>query len=706
MNKIVKRLIISYLLLLLPICLLSVVVVQKWFKDSRQKFESQLTYDLNKVENEFQEIYIRYKEMAVLLTSSNYELRPQNMLKDALNRRKGIEILKKYLIYGKEVEEVFLTYDTSDMIYSIRGVSSKNAYLSWYLGCSEEEKEKYLLAIQSKEEKTEYIKTATGDFLLLHFPVNLGEKNIGMSVNYKISMNYFAQKLDGFTADIPICINLSIQHNDNKLNYIKTTGEGIERATDSFAMDRIVSGTTKRDSWIDVQVKYSNRKYLWKSYAANTINIILLFINVLIASTLAYIFYKRGRLSIQQLETNISQRVVSGDNLWGGIETKIQEIIKEGDQWRVSAEKTKQELKQQIAFQIFQGMCVDQATIEQKIKVCNLELYEEYFFVFGILFEGETLNSVDEVKALLEQKLYSIVTVCGKCAVFIYEELPNYDDSKAMRKQLIERHREVFIRSGMKIDEICSSKVYHELPRVCSAYSEVAETLSQSTPHKEDSIIFSETVQISKYKPKLPKNTLEELADAIKKKDKDTIINHIQQLSNYIETNTDSTPIKRDLRFQIVNKVFTLVPKDEVEDAVIDQLMQSLLESSKEFEMSLLKVIALDYQNSKLNFNEIIHYLEKNYNRSDLSLEEVAEYSGFTKTYLSKLFKVKTGICYIDYLTDLRMNKAKELLNETDKTIKIIVEEVGYIDVSTFRRKFKAKFKYGPSEYRELRKLG
>ena len=59
------------------------------------------------------------------------------------------------------------------------------------------------------------------------------------------------------------------------------------------------------------------------------------------------------------------------------------------------------------------------------------------------------------------------------------------------------------------------------------------------------------------------------------------------------------------------------------------------------------------------------------------------------------------GMPYIDYLTQVRMEKACQLLTETDMPIKEIVWQVGYIDDSSFRKKFKARYGIRLSDYRK-----
>lgn len=112
----------------------------------------------------------------------------------------------------------------------------------------------------------------------------------------------------------------------------------------------------------------------------------------------------------------------------------------------------------------------------------------------------------------------------------------------------------------------------------------------------------------------------------------------------------------------------------------------------------------MDEQLNQERFAEILAYIEENYADCNLTAECVAEFAQLSKVYLSRLFKQKMNITYMDYLTGLRMKNVERLLEETDKSIADICNEVGYIDVSSFRRKFKKIYGMSVSEYRQMKR--
>ncbi len=99
--------------------------------------------------------------------------------------------------------------------------------------------------------------------------------------------------------------------------------------------------------------------------------------------------------------------------------------------------------------------------------------------------------------------------------------------------------------------------------------------------------------------------------------------------------------------------------------------------------------------------------IEKNLGNK-ISLNMVAQEVYISSFYLSSLFKKRTGMNFIDYVIDRRIEKAKQLLNTTNETIEAISAQVGYGESNYFRRLFKKKVGLTPREYRRqnLRRKG
>lgn len=103
--------------------------------------------------------------------------------------------------------------------------------------------------------------------------------------------------------------------------------------------------------------------------------------------------------------------------------------------------------------------------------------------------------------------------------------------------------------------------------------------------------------------------------------------------------------------------------------------------------------------------SEILDYVNCHYGDSSMGLESVADEFGVSSNYLSRFFKQETGCSFIQYVTMIRMDRARELLVNSNKQIKEIVAEIGYIDVANFVRKFKGYEGVTPGQYREKMRI-
>ena len=93
-------------------------------------------------------------------------------------------------------------------------------------------------------------------------------------------------------------------------------------------------------------------------------------------------------------------------------------------------------------------------------------------------------------------------------------------------------------------------------------------------------------------------------------------------------------------------------------------------------------------------------YIRDNY-KKDISLDEVSREVDISPYYFSKLFKQETGGNFIEYLTEIRLKNARELLKDSRLSIKEICVESGYSDPNYFSRIFKKYEGVTPSEFRE-----
>lgn len=120
---------------------------------------------------------------------------------------------------------------------------------------------------------------------------------------------------------------------------------------------------------------------------------------------------------------------------------------------------------------------------------------------------------------------------------------------------------------------------------------------------------------------------------------------------------------------------------------------------AEEFSKRLLQLTSSgEMKETDSLIRKIKKFVEDNYT-NDISREDVAGAVFLNANYFSRYFSMKTGQSFSDYLLEVRMHKAVELLS-TGSTIYDIAKKVGYNDYRHFLRTFKKYTGYTPSEYR------
>lgn len=131
---------------------------------------------------------------------------------------------------------------------------------------------------------------------------------------------------------------------------------------------------------------------------------------------------------------------------------------------------------------------------------------------------------------------------------------------------------------------------------------------------------------------------------------------------------------------------------------ICDNLLTTLLYEISQQTMDLL------FSNTKgtedIAFSKVLEWIKINLNRK-ISLEAVAEAFRFNKKYFARLFKAKIGVTVNQYILTLKLHKAKDLLLQTELSIKEIAFLLGFNDEKYFMKVFRVQEQMTPTEFRK-----
>ncbi|MFE5317529.1 helix-turn-helix domain-containing protein [Paenibacillus sp. NPDC056579] len=251
---------------------------------------------------------------------------------------------------------------------------------------------------------------------------------------------------------------------------------------------------------------------------------------------------------------------------------------------------------------------------------------------------------------------------------------------------------------------LAAGNMYDELLNVSRSYEEARQTLEYLTWRNQIGVMsYNELPQEQSgyFYPSDLEMRLSNLAKAGEWEAVETLLQELYQIN--FEERRLSVPMLQLFMNEMLGTVVKLLPQVQMDEWSVMERMKQLPAEAASYEglkknfASLTNVyrqvcsFVNDHkksQNVQL-LESIVTRLHEGFAYADLSLDSVADQLGISKGYLSQFFKEQTGVNFSDYLEDLRMTQAKELLVRTDLPVYEIALRVGYSSSNTFCRAFK-----------------
>lgn len=336
----------------------------------------------------------------------------------------------------------------------------------------------------------------------------------------------------------------------------------------------------------------------------------------------------------------------------------------------------------------------------------SLELLEEFFsentsamlfrcniFSYGVLIKGQ--------KETIEENTRSCVS-----------EIQRILDRK-------EQKRQWFVAAGEPVER---------LSQIQKSYYSASRAFSQRYLYDENILYYDEMASMEK------KNVTEDDSTYLQKVDVNALNPVILQkfLSNGLLEETEnfvkdyfyaigqepleSLVFRNYVTLNVRFSVMSFLKEIGCDTRTLEQedTEDGLSESSKSLENAIAyakkiisQAIALRDQNSGNKNRSIlktaVDFIDSHYMEEDMSLNKAANAANVSANHFSALFSQNMGQTFIEYLTNLRMNKAKEYLRCTSMRSSEIAGEIGYKDAHYFSYLFKKTQGMTPSDYRKAR---
>lgn len=290
-------------------------------------------------------------------------------------------------------------------------------------------------------------------------------------------------------------------------------------------------------------------------------------------------------------------------------------------------------------------------------------------------------------------------------------------DEKATEQFLGKKLAECRVKTGVELSMGISYR--HERTGSCkkeaaAAYREAVYAVNQRLLHPGQRLYTYESeVNVMQLFSAAEERELERYLTENKPEEAISIANHLfVQCESNPEVSIYSLFTSLIQIINVVNRVYSM--RKDQETAETDKNSYLLfnfktdlyafrsIEELKKYIFQLLQDVSGEEGQKSSIIEDLLKYLEWNY-QYDITVNELAAHKYFVNpSYLSRLFKAETGKTFSRYLIELRMQKAAKMLKESGLRISDVALCVGYNDVSYFIQTFKKHYAVTPEQYKNI----
>lgn len=349
-----------------------------------------------------------------------------------------------------------------------------------------------------------------------------------------------------------------------------------------------------------------------------------------------------------------------------------------------------------------------------RFAMLTLELEEPYplkgtngIFHFHLLRYG----LMDELGADINGEVFA---KDDKRTVILLSVPPGADNFPLEQAKKIKQH--VLTRYGMSMT-IAVSRIYAGEESVRSAYEDTMEALNLKMYIGKGEILPYSILGDWKAEEVVyyyPYELETKLQQALLQTDKEECFKTIQEISRIAIDKKLSKANMQQLYFQLSGEIVKTLVQTRGDMSMVfgdgaaysDELARA--ETIQDMEECLLEMcgrIIAYHRDKRSRMTDVTlqlatDYMNANFN-NNISIDTIAENVQRSSSYLSRIFKESTGMTVNDYLIQLRIKRAMELIQQQDLSIEEICREIGYANVSYFNKIFKARTGLTPGQYRQ-----
>lgn len=332
---------------------------------------------------------------------------------------------------------------------------------------------------------------------------------------------------------------------------------------------------------------------------------------------------------------------------------------------------------------------------------------------------GVSHNVRQDIVRTIQQNIVwhpgSVFALCieNSSYITIVASLGPGTDLRIFQERLASTIHEILLHKFGLEGTIFVGKAYNDIFNINKSYIEASSMIEKYGDMPNRTLFFDEVADSESDSSTSVQQKEQYLIQSIKKGNKNTALESLNAIVDEITNKTRTTTMVKFKLIKLISDIADILVqigfwKENKIDVLVEPLV-SYVSSPKLIAMlsdiivnACIYVKTGDQKQSTDIMKNVKEYIERNFWDSNLNLDQVADIFNVSPLHLSREFKKYTGLNFVEYVSFLRINEAKQLLAKTDLKIKDIVSKIGYNDVSNFIRKFKISEGITPGQYREL----
>lgn len=747
---------ISYIIILtVPIVFIGAYVSTSIFNTLEQEVIINETNTLHRVKVGIDGYHTRMKSIKedIHLKSNG---RGFFLEEDPLRARAFIEDIREYHVTNPFLEDIMVYYCGDDYIYTATGTASLEIFTEELFVYQEWDMDKFIETINTAQDPVyrpvENVILNNGtkehEYATVIYPITSASKEPYAMAIFIISKDYFEVK-----------INDIVEENHNTTLLLDDKGQRILSTADTefeSILDEALSTEGTLSQYL-TEVDNDNRTHLdgvielqgeayiiantqsdisgWEYLSLTPINSIrektrrvrfgfsIGIVMVVVFGVLAIILFMKVNYNPIKSLKKYSQTIYEGEGRsqseFEVVRSAMDYLSDQNDQLSNEVAYSNEANKQYVTMQILKSGITNEGQLKKNAKKYGIVLEE--FCTVAIIYinsDADYANTKKEILAKLDKDFFN------KGHMYRYEHLDHRKISLILSYNeagILDLRSELdkvisYIRDELKVS--CSlgvGKQYRDKQLIPKAYIEAFTAVDYRLVKGNGCVIYYEDiveqqVALADY----PQGNLINVGNFLKKGNIQAIEKEVDIMIKYLKSHNTPIFIAKGLCFDMINMIVRTSHElvGEFHSASLDipdvfvlsqyETIDELASVIKELGHDLCIEVIKQKEKDELSLiHEMVVYLKNNYTDPNFSLNGMADFFGMSQSSLSMYFKEKTDQKINDYLTRMKIDKAKDLLVTTKIPLSKLSEAVGYNNVTSFIRRFKQWEEITPGEYRK-----